>query len=115
MTQSPDLKEVFDAAFEKALRKLGKINVLIAGRTGVGKSTLINSIFHGNMAVTGQRQAGHTDDVPHPKGRHPSLDLGHAWSAGGPRLRFRGPQPNRPMRSPTPTKRGKRAYFRNPG
>ncbi len=28
--------------------------MLIAGRTGVGKSTLINSIFHGNMAVTGQ-------------------------------------------------------------
>ena len=54
MTQSPDLKEVFDAAFEEALRKLGKVNVLIAGRTGVGKSTLINSIFHGNMAVTGQ-------------------------------------------------------------
>ena len=54
MTQSPDLKEVFDEAFEEALRKLGKVNVLIAGRTGVGKSTLINSIFHGNMAVTGQ-------------------------------------------------------------
>lgn len=57
MTQSPDLKEVFEEtveAFEEALRKLGKVNVLIAGRTGVGKSTLINSIFHGNMAVTGQ-------------------------------------------------------------
>ena len=54
MIQSPDLKEVFDEAVEEALRKLGKVNVLIAGRTGVGKSTLINSIFHGNMAVTGQ-------------------------------------------------------------
>lgn len=54
MTQSPDLKEVFDTAFEEALHKLGKVNVLIAGRTGVGKSTLINSIFHGRMAATGQ-------------------------------------------------------------
>ena len=56
MTQSPDLKEVLDvdAAFEKALLELGKVNVLIAGRTGVGKSTLINSIFHGRMAATGQ-------------------------------------------------------------
>lgn len=29
-------------------------NVLIAGGTGVGKSTLINSVFHGRMAATGQ-------------------------------------------------------------
>lgn len=33
---------------------MGMCNVLIAGRTGVGKSTLINSIFHGRMAATGQ-------------------------------------------------------------
>ena len=38
---------------EKAIRELGTCNVLIAGRTGVGKSTLINSTFHGRMAVTG--------------------------------------------------------------
>jgi len=33
---------------------MGVCNVLIAGRTGVGKSTLINSVFHGRMAATGQ-------------------------------------------------------------
>ena len=38
---------------EEAIRELGTCNVLIAGRTGVGKSTLINSTFHGRMAVTG--------------------------------------------------------------
>lgn len=38
---------------ENALRELGMCNVLIAGRTGVGKSTLINSTFHGRMATTG--------------------------------------------------------------
>lgn len=42
------------AEIEKALREMGTCNVLIAGRTGVGKSTLINSIFHGRMADTGQ-------------------------------------------------------------
>ena len=34
--------------------KTEKINILIAGKTGVGKSTLINQIFHGNFATTGQ-------------------------------------------------------------
>ena len=38
---------------EKALQGMGMCNVLIAGRTGVGKSTLINSMFHGKMATTG--------------------------------------------------------------
>lgn len=42
------------AEIEKALREMGVCNVLIAGRTGVGKSTLINSVFHGRMAATGQ-------------------------------------------------------------
>ena len=46
----PDLSK----AFEKAQRDLGKVNVLIAGRTGVGKSTLINSVFQGRLAATGQ-------------------------------------------------------------
>ncbi|WP_254508214.1 GTPase [Anatilimnocola floriformis] len=35
-------------ALEEALRERGHANVLIAGRTGVGKSTLINSVFQGN-------------------------------------------------------------------
>ena len=38
----------------KSFRKdIGTVNVLIAGKTGVGKSTLINAIFHDNLAVTG--------------------------------------------------------------
>ncbi len=41
-------------ALHEALRERGHINVLIAGRTGVGKSTLINSVFQGNFATTGQ-------------------------------------------------------------
>lgn len=46
--------EIFDqATIDEALDGLGTCNVLIAGRTGVGKSTLINSVFHGEMATTG--------------------------------------------------------------
>ncbi len=33
--------------------KLGKFTVLIAGKTGVGKSTIINEVFRGNIANTG--------------------------------------------------------------
>ena len=46
--------QIFDqATIDEALKGLGTCNVLIAGRTGVGKSTLINSVFHGDMATTG--------------------------------------------------------------
>lgn len=49
-----DLTKMIKEALEKAKQERGQVNVLIAGRTGVGKSTLINSIFQGNMAETGQ-------------------------------------------------------------
>ncbi|MCH2110187.1 MAG: 50S ribosome-binding GTPase, partial [Polyangiaceae bacterium] len=38
---------------EDALRARGRVNILIAGKTGVGKSTLINSVFGGDFAKTG--------------------------------------------------------------
>lgn len=41
-------------ALDEALRQRGRVNILIAGRTGVGKSTLINAVFQGNLATTGQ-------------------------------------------------------------
>ena len=49
-----DLMELVDEAIGKAGRDLGRVNVLIAGRTGVGKSTLINSVFHEDFVDTGQ-------------------------------------------------------------
>jgi uncharacterized protein (DUF697 family)/GTP-binding protein EngB required for normal cell division len=39
---------------EEAFRKRGRVTIVIAGRSGVGKSTLINAIFHGRIAETGQ-------------------------------------------------------------
>jgi|GEM_PF-3558277 len=54
MTQLEDIAAMARKAIEEAIRELGQVNVLIAGRTGVGKSTLINAIFQGNLAATGQ-------------------------------------------------------------
>jgi predicted GTPase len=39
---------------KEAVRNRGRINLLVAGKTGVGKSTLINAVFQGNFASTGQ-------------------------------------------------------------
>lgn len=41
-------------ALRKALKERGHVNIIIADRTGVGKSTLINAIFQGDLATTGQ-------------------------------------------------------------
>lgn len=37
----------------KKLTDLKKLNIIVVGKSGVGKSTLINSLFRGNLAETG--------------------------------------------------------------
>lgn len=49
-----NLHDTVNEALEKALKSRGVANVLIAGKTGVGKSTLVNAVFQGRMAETGQ-------------------------------------------------------------
>lgn len=49
-----DIGAIIKDAIEKATKDRGQVNILIAGKTGVGKSTLINAVFQGNFATTGQ-------------------------------------------------------------
>ena len=48
-----EFTELLKQKLEEALKQRGKVNILIAGKTGVGKSTLINAVFEGNLAETG--------------------------------------------------------------
>ena len=34
-------------------KEIGKVNIMAVGKTGVGKSTLINAVLEGNLATTG--------------------------------------------------------------
>lgn len=49
-----DIGQIIKDAIDKATKDRGQVNILIAGKTGVGKSTLINAVFQGNFATTGQ-------------------------------------------------------------
>ena len=49
-----NFEDVVKKAVNEALKERGHMNILIAGRTGVGKSTLINAVFQGDFAITGQ-------------------------------------------------------------
>lgn len=43
----------FFSAYHKAVTDINSVNIMIIGKTGVGKSTLINSIFREELAETG--------------------------------------------------------------
>ncbi|KPL74141.1 GTP-binding protein [Ornatilinea apprima] len=48
-----DFAELLKQKLEEALNQRGKVNIVVAGKTGVGKSTLVNAVFQGNLAETG--------------------------------------------------------------
>lgn len=52
--QADEVSSLVTKAIEEAMKERGVLNILIAGRTGVGKTTLINAVFQGKMAETGQ-------------------------------------------------------------
>ncbi|WP_106409098.1 YcjF family protein [Teichococcus deserti] len=43
----------FQQKAEEERRRMGRVNILIAGKTGVGKSTLVNAVFGEQVALTG--------------------------------------------------------------
>jgi predicted GTPase len=47
-------KQGFRKAIRAAFKGRGHVNILIAGRSGVGKSTLLNAVFEESFAKTGQ-------------------------------------------------------------
>jgi uncharacterized protein (DUF697 family)/predicted GTPase len=49
-----DFVTTLQDAIAEALRRRGRVNVFIAGKSGVGKSTLVNAVFDRQMATTGQ-------------------------------------------------------------
>lgn len=48
-----DVEQAFRAAWTAEGNKVGRFNLAIFGKTGVGKSTLVNAIFGADMATTG--------------------------------------------------------------
>ncbi len=48
-SKSLNIRQIIDDAIEK----IGHANIIVAGKTGVGKSTLVNAVFKGNLAETG--------------------------------------------------------------
>lgn len=56
---------------QEALEERGHVNVVVAGRSGVGKSTLINAVFSGSLASTGQGRPVTTEVREITKEGHP--------------------------------------------
>ena len=45
-------QDAIDAIAER-INNLNRLNIIVAGKTGVGKSTLINAVFRDKLAQTG--------------------------------------------------------------
>ena len=54
MENDNSLEKLSQKTIDETIKELGNINILLCGKTGVGKSTLINAIFGGEFAKTGQ-------------------------------------------------------------
>ena len=67
---SEHVTSIIERSIREATDEIGTFNILIAGRTGVGKSTLINEVFQGRLATTGQGKPVTERDPPgHQEGR----------------------------------------------
>lgn len=53
MAHDDSFDRIIEQAITDARKGVGRLCILVAGKTGVGKSTLINSVFRGDFARTG--------------------------------------------------------------
>jgi len=53
MTNQNEFAQILQSAIENAYTKIGHSTIIVAGKTGVGKSTLINAVFREDLADTG--------------------------------------------------------------
>jgi uncharacterized protein (DUF697 family)/GTP-binding protein EngB required for normal cell division len=65
-----DVIKQFEDAYAQASKDLGRFNLAIFGKTGVGKSTLINAVFSADVAKTGSGRPVtlKTEYFEHPSG-----------------------------------------------
>ncbi|MBD2499132.1 GTPase [Anabaena azotica] len=47
------LRDTFNKEYESFAKDIGQCNILLLGKTGVGKSTLLNAVFTKQLAITG--------------------------------------------------------------
>ncbi|MBD2437008.1 GTPase family protein [Nostoc sp. FACHB-110] len=47
------LRDTFNKEYESFAKEIGQCNILLLGKTGVGKSTLLNAVFTKQLAITG--------------------------------------------------------------
>ncbi len=102
-----DFGKLIKEKVEEAYEERGHANVLIAGRTGVGKSTLINTIFQGNLAKTGQGRpvTENTRESPKRASRYrSSTPEGWRWPIS--RARWALSRSSSPIDARSPTRRG---------
>jgi uncharacterized protein (DUF697 family)/GTP-binding protein EngB required for normal cell division len=68
---SENVEDIIKQSINDAIKGMGKVTILVAGKTGVGKSTLINSIFRGDFAETGSGRPVTQEIMEISKPNHP--------------------------------------------
>lgn len=63
--------EEFMAKFNEEIRSMGHVNLIISGKTGVGKSTLLNAAFREDLAKTGVGEPVTNDIRLYTKDKYP--------------------------------------------